>query len=195
MPTERRRRHRGSLAAGHQHAPREGFHCGTARSQGVLSIRGRHRPDGAVAMATLSPRDGARAIQTNEGDMKEARLFGHPIHPMLIVFPLGLLPTAVLFDIVYLATGNNLWTTVSFWVIPVGLIGGLLAAVFGLIDWLGIPAGTRAKRVGALHGIGNVIVVGFFALSWLIRAGKSQIPDAKAIALAIVGLEIGRAHV
>ena len=120
--------------------------------------------------------------------MKEARLLGHPIHQMLIVFPLGLLPTAVLFDIIFLATGNTAWTTVSFWVIPVGVVGALLAAVFGLIDWLGIPAGTRAKRVGALHGIGNVIVVLLFGLSWLLRVGNAQVPDAKMIALAILGL-------
>src|SRR5205085_12045630 len=109
--------------------------------------------------------------------MKAVRLFGHPIHPMLIVFPLGLLPTAVLFDIIYLATGNTMWTTVSYWLIPVGIIGGLVAAVFGLIDWLGIPPRTRAKQVGALHGIGNVVVVLLFGLSWLMRAGRGGIPD------------------
>jgi uncharacterized membrane protein len=120
--------------------------------------------------------------------MKEARLLGHPIHQMLIVFPLGLLPTAVLFDIIYLATGNTKWATISYWLIPVGIIGGLVAAIFGLIDWLGIPSGTRAKRVGALHGIGNVVVVLLFALSWFMRAGNGQVPNARMVAIAIAGL-------
>lgn len=50
-----------------------------------------------------------------------AKLFGHPIHPMLIPFPLGLLPTSVLFDVVYLLTGNGKWAEISFWMIAVGV--------------------------------------------------------------------------
>ncbi len=77
-----------------------------------------------------------------------ARLFGHPIHQMLIVFPLGLLATAVIFDVIHLVTGNIRWAEIAFWLIAAGILGGLAAAPFGLIDWLGIPGGTRAKRVG-----------------------------------------------
>jgi len=83
----------------------------------------------------------------------KAKLLGHPIHPMLIVFPLGLLATAVAFDIVALSTGDGSWFGISFWMIAAGIIGGLLAAVFGLIDWWAIPAGTRAKRIGLWHGV------------------------------------------
>ena len=77
-----------------------------------------------------------------------AKLLGHPIHPMLIVFPLGLLATAVAFDIVSLASGADEWFRISFWMIAAGIIGGLLSAVFGLVDWIAIPAGTRAKSIG-----------------------------------------------
>ena len=76
-----------------------------------------------------------------------AKLFGHPIHQMLIVFPLGLLATSVVFDIIHLATGSPMWGEVSFWMIAAGVIGGLLAAVFGLIDWLAIPVATVAGSV------------------------------------------------
>jgi uncharacterized membrane protein len=100
-----------------------------------------------------------------------AKLVGHAIHPILIVFPLGLLATAVVFDIVYLATGNTTFATVGFWNIAAGIVGGLLAAVFGLWDWLAIPGGTRAKRIGLWHGAGNVVVVGLFAVTWLMRLG------------------------
>src|SRR5690348_514840 len=98
-----------------------------------------------------------------------ATLFGHPIHPMLIVFPLGLLATSFIFDIVHLATNNPTYAAISFYMIGAGIIGGLIAAVFGLVDFLGIPKFTRARRIGALHGIGNVIVVGLFAASWGMR--------------------------
>ena len=117
-----------------------------------------------------------------------ARLFGHPIHQMLIVFPLGLLATAVIFDVIHLVTGNPLWAEISYWLIAAGIIGGLSAAVFGLVDWLGIPANTRAKRIGLLHGAGNVVVVVLFAGSWLLRRGNSGAPETLALALAFLGV-------
>jgi uncharacterized membrane protein len=122
-----------------------------------------------------------------------AKLFGHPIHQMLIVFPLGLLATAFIFDILYLFTESGRFADISFWMIASGIIGGLLAAVFGLIDWLALPKGTRAKRIGALHGVGNVIVVGLFAVSWLIRYDVPADPGAMPIVLS--GLAVALALV
>lgn len=78
---------------------------------------------------------------------------------MVIVFPLGLLATAAIFDAIWLATGNGKWTTVSFYMIAAGIIGGLVAAVPGLIDYLAIPDRTRAKTIGLWHGVGNVVIV------------------------------------
>ena len=64
----------------------------------------------------------------------------------------------------------------------------LLAAVFGLIDYLAIPAGTRAQRLGLLHGVGNVGVVVLFALSWLLRSGQLRhVPTTGAFVLALLG--------
>ena len=98
-----------------------------------------------------------------------ARLFGHPVHQMLIVLPLGLLTGVVIFDLIYLLTRGEQWPVVAYWLIPAAVLSGLLAALFGFADWTKIPGGTRAKRVGAVHGIGNVIVVTLFALSWVMR--------------------------
>jgi uncharacterized membrane protein len=120
----------------------------------------------------------------------KARLFGHSIHQMLIVFPLGLLATSFVFDIVYLSTGNGRFADISFWMIASGIIGGLIAAVFGLIDWVGIPAQTRAKRIGAIHGIGNVVVVGLFAVSWLMRYDAPVVPSSAAIVLSGLGVAL-----
>ena len=78
----------------------------------------------------------------------KAKILGHPIHPILIPFPLGLLSTSVVFDVIHLLTGNGKWSEVSFWMIAAGVIGGLAAAVFGLIDWLAIPSSTRPRRSG-----------------------------------------------
>jgi uncharacterized membrane protein len=109
---------------------------------------------------------------------------------MLIVFPLGLLATSFVFDIVYLATDRPRFADISFWMIASGIIGGVLAAVFGLIDWLAIPDQTRAKRIGALHGIGNVVVTALFAASWIVRYGATIPAPSSAIVLSGLGVAL-----
>jgi uncharacterized membrane protein len=99
----------------------------------------------------------------------KAKLFGHPIHPMLIVVPLGSFIAAVVFDALYLWRGDVGFATVGYWNIAAGVVGGLLAAVFGLIDWTAIPSNTRAKRIGLLHGGNMVLVVAMFAAAWWMR--------------------------
>ncbi|RIV19308.1 DUF2231 domain-containing protein [Fibrisoma montanum] len=120
-----------------------------------------------------------------------AKIAGHPAHPILIVFPLGLLATAVIFDIVYLLNDNPMMATVSYWMIVAGLIGGLVAAVPGWKDWFNIPSGTRAKQVGLVHGLGNVLVLLLFAVSWLFRRDEpSFLPSTPALALSFLGFAI-----
>lgn len=116
-----------------------------------------------------------------------AKLFGHPIHQMLIVFPLGLLATALVFDAVQLITGNGFWSEIAYWMIAAGVVSGLIAAPFGLVDWLAIPWRTRAKRVGAMHGAGNVVVLGLYGISWLMRSAAPAAPETSAIAIAFLG--------
>lgn len=115
-----------------------------------------------------------------------ARLLGHPIHQMLIVFPLGLLATAVVFDLIDLATGTGAFTVAAYWMTAAGVIGAIAAAPFGFIDWLHIPAGSRAKRVGALHGGGNMVVTALFATSWLLREPESDL-SVWSLALSLSG--------
>lgn len=116
-----------------------------------------------------------------------AKLFGHPIHQMLIVFPLGLLATALAFDIVSLVTGTGYWSEIAFWMIVAGLVGGLLAAPFGFIDWLAVPSRTRAKRIGALHGLGNLVVVALYGASAVMRMDAPGQPETLALASAFAG--------
>jgi uncharacterized membrane protein len=122
------------------------------------------------------------------------RLLGHPIHPMLVVLPLGLLGAALLFDVVYLVTGDEVFAEVAYWDIALGIVGGLAAAVFGLYDLLAIDPRTRARRVGLVHGGGNVLVLGLFAWSWWLRVPEpAYLPDALPFLLAAAGLGIALA--
>jgi uncharacterized membrane protein len=119
-----------------------------------------------------------------------AKLFGHSIHAMLITFPIGLLVTAVIFDVLHLVTNGTVWTTISYYMIAAGIVGGLVAAVFGLIDFLAIPSGTRAKGVGRTHGIGNVIVVLLFLTSWWLRRPSPQAPSGTAYVFSFLGVAL-----
>jgi uncharacterized membrane protein len=119
------------------------------------------------------------------------KILGHPVHPMLIVLPVGLLPIAVLFDIVYLVNGDAVFAQVAFWNLALGLIGGVAAAVFGFLDWLGITGGTRAKRIGLVHGLGNAVVLLLFAASlWVRVPDMVYAPDMLPFVLALLGLGV-----
>lgn len=119
-----------------------------------------------------------------------AKLFGHPLHTMLIVFPLGLLGMSVIFDLVGLFVENGgSWHESAFRMIGAGVIGGLLAALPGAVDWWAIPFGTRAKAIGMWHGLGNVAVTALFTISWLMRNTlPASAPGAIPIVLGVIGL-------
>jgi uncharacterized membrane protein len=121
---------------------------------------------------------------------------------MLIPFPFGLLSTAVIFDIIYLFVSNpataNTLSLVAFWMIAAGLVGGLISAPFGLIDYLAIPTGTRAKSVGLLHGGGNVLMLILFALSLWMRYNSPSVPQTHqpttvALVIALVAFALAGA--
>lgn len=73
---------------------------------------------------------------------------GHAVHPLLIPFPLGLLATAVVFDIVYLINDRSGFAVAAAYMIGAGIIAGLLAAPFGWIDWYKIPGGPAPRVSG-----------------------------------------------
>lgn len=102
------------------------------------------------------------------------KVLGHPVHPMLVMFPLALLATGVIFDLVDLLGGAEVLGEVAYWNISVGLAVGLLAAVAGTFDLLAIPAGTRAKRVAVAHALTNAAVLLLFAAVWFMRTGAEQ---------------------
>jgi uncharacterized membrane protein len=122
----------------------------------------------------------------------KVKLFGHPVHPMLIVFPLGLLITATIIDVLFLLTRNDLFPIVSFYNIVGGVTGGVLAAIFGLVDFFAIPNNTRAKRIGFWHGVGNGMVILLFSFSMLIRANQQGfVPGTLALLTSFMGIAIG----
>ncbi|MEW2376731.1 DUF2231 domain-containing protein [Micromonospora sp. DT178] len=114
------------------------------------------------------------------------KVLGHPVHPMLVMFPVGLLVTAVLFDLVDTVGGPDFLGEVAYWNITVGLIGGLLAAAAGTFDLLAIPPATRAKRVALTHAAANVAVILLFAAIWVVRLNA----DSRAAGGALIAIEV-----
>ncbi|HEY0641183.1 MAG TPA: DUF2231 domain-containing protein [Pseudonocardiaceae bacterium] len=123
------------------------------------------------------------------------RVAGHAAHPMLIVFPLGLLGTAVVFDILHLLTDRGGFATTAAHLLAAGVLSGLLAAATGWADWLlAVPRGTRARQVGLLHGLANGAMLVLFAISWLLRFDTADwTPSWPAIVLAWAGVVLALA--
>jgi uncharacterized membrane protein len=97
-----------------------------------------------------------------------ARFMGHPIHPMLVPFPIAFFIGAFLSDLAYLARGDMFWATAAFWLLAGGLVGAALAAAAGLTDFLG---DNRIRRLpdAWMHMIGNVAAVVLEAVNLYVR--------------------------
>src|SRR3954447_6269336 len=88
--------------------------------------------------------------------------YGHPFHPILVTVPIGAWICSVIFDLAsrFADGGQPALVEASYWLIGIGVVGALVAAIFGLLDLLAIPRRTRALRIGLLHLTINLIVVG-----------------------------------
>ena len=114
----------------------------------------------------------------------KTRILGHPVHQVAVMFPIGALGLAALSDGIYAATRSKDAATVAKHALTFGLVTALMAAPFGLRDWLAIPRGTRAKRVGGWHAVGNLVALGVFGAARLLRRGK-KVPVAARVLSAI----------
>ena len=109
----------------------------------------------------------------------KAKALGHPIHQMLIPFPFGLLSTAVIFDIVYLIWGNPTMTTVSYWMIVAGIIGGIIAATLKSVHCPAHYDHCVIRRVAVLGAIATISSGAFVTV--VIAAGEdASSPPATA---------------
>lgn len=98
-----------------------------------------------------------------------ASVGGHPIHPMIIPFPIGLWVFSLIADLIYLWRGNPVWRDwIAFYALLAGIIGAALAAIFGIIDWLSIRD-RETKKVADWHARLNVIALLIFIASFYLR--------------------------
>jgi len=99
-----------------------------------------------------------------------AAVAGHPVHPMLIHFPVAALLALVGADLAYVQGGDPFWARAALWLAGVGAVGGWVASVAGLVDLLGVP---RVRRLIAAwgHALVAVTMLSMATLNWNLRLG------------------------
>jgi uncharacterized membrane protein len=123
----------------------------------------------------------------SRGVRSTAAIFKHPIHPMLVLFPVAFLVSALASDAAFMVTDDQFWARASQWLVGAGLVTGGIAAVFGLTDFVTIP---RARNLpGWMHFLGNATILGLALANFLIRL------DDRADAVAPVGVTLSSAIV
>jgi uncharacterized membrane protein len=117
-----------------------------------------------------------------------AQIAGHPIHPMLIPFPIAFFVAAFVCDLVFWGTGNGAWPTAALWLLGAGLIMAALAAVAGLTDFLGDPQ-VRGLNDAWWHAGGNVVAVVIELINWFLRYANGTaavLPIGLVLSLVVV---------
>lgn len=114
-----------------------------------------------------------------------ANIKGHPIHPMLIPFPVAFFTGTLIFDILGLIYDNPNYWTIGQYLGIAGIIGALLAAIPGLIDYFStVPPDSSAKKRATLHGLSNIAMLIIFSIAAFYRRTTDPTP---IIVLALEG--------
>jgi len=115
------------------------------------------------------------------------KVLGHATHPILVALPIGLLSSALGFDLLRLITGDKKWSQIASWNMIAGCVSGWVSMLPGAIDWWFLPWGTRAKRIATIHAAIADTCINLFFASWLLRRKDPDHPPAKALVLAGLG--------
>lgn len=118
--------------------------------------------------------------------------YGHPFHPLLVTVPIGAWVASLAFDVGSRVADNpDVFGQGAYWLVILGIVGALAAATVGFLDLFAIPTGTLAFRTGLVHMTINLVVVGLFAISVLVRHDDHETPgetSAGLLALSLVAL-------
>jgi uncharacterized membrane protein len=114
---------------------------------------------------------------------------GHPLHPMAVPLPIASFIGALASDIAYANTGNLFWVEASQWLLGVGILTALLAAVGGFIDFMG-DARIRALAAAKRHMIGNLVLVVLQAINLFVRLGDDSADAVVPLGLALSAIGV-----
>jgi uncharacterized membrane protein len=115
--------------------------------------------------------------------------YGHPLHPALVALPIGAWISSLVFDIgSRVVDDGGFLVQGSRWLIAIGVLGALVAAVFGFLDLLAIPRQTRAFGTALLHMSLNLAVTVAYAVNFLIRDPDDTAVPWAPLVLSLVSL-------
>ncbi len=116
----------------------------------------------------------------------KVRIANHPIHPMLIPFPIGLWIFSLVADIIYMGGRNPAWATVAYYSMAGGIIGAIVAAIPGFMDFLAMDS-SRTKSIAQRHMLFNVIALLLFIWNFFLRE-PGAVVSGFPFFLSIVGV-------
>lgn len=113
----------------------------------------------------------------------KAHVAGHPIHPMVVMFPVALFPIAIIFDLVWLAFGDPIWLAVASWALLAAVVTAVGAAVPGLVDYFAVvPSSGPARRTANHHMWNGFAIMAIGALSALLRFREGAYGPLESVA-------------
>ena len=116
------------------------------------------------------------------------KILGHPIHPMLIAFPVAFYTGSLASFIAYNSNNDIFWFKAGYVANVAGVIMALVAAIPGFIDWLYIPSDSKAKKTGVFHLICNVVALLLFAINlWMLKGEWNDTNPGVGAALILTG--------
>jgi uncharacterized membrane protein len=122
----------------------------------------------------------------------KVKILGHPIHPMLVAYPIALYTSTLVAYIIFAANGDRFWFKVAIAANVAGVVMAAITALPGFIDWaVGIPSGTAAKSHGLSHMLLNVAALVLFVVNVIIHVGawtKGSTNTGVGLILAILGV-------
>lgn len=136
-------------------------------------------------------------IESNDAEYRDSgvtstvAVAGHPLHPLIVTFPIAFLTGVLATDLGYWLTGDLFWARASVWLIGAGFVSGIVAALTGMMDFLKIDR-VRKRRAGWIHMIGNVTALTLSLINWLLRinngAAEAILPTGLILSLIVATL-------
>lgn len=142
-----------------------------------------------MSNGTPTQPDRPELFMADSNPASKLNIRGHPIHPMLVPFPIAFFFGALLTDIAYWRTADTMWSDFSIWLLTAGLVMGGAAAVSGLIDFVG-SARVRKLRLARLHASGNALALVLALLNAFVhsRDGYTAVVPAGLVLSGVVVL-------
>jgi len=115
---------------------------------------------------------------------------GHPLHPLIVTFPIAFLTGAFGADLGYWFTHDPFWARAALWLIGAGFTSGMVAALTGMLDFLKIGR-VRKHSAGWIHMVGNVIAMVLTLVNWVLRLNNVEgnvLPNGLIISLIVASL-------